>query len=111
MTAPLQRKKILVLGDKILALIGSAANASSYVIDTDKCTYPQELDEHIEEYGVIIVDEDIYNKCSNIKALVDKVFEKALVIVLQSPKKIGEIDYKKYYEEFVSKTIGLKISF
>lgn len=107
----LPRKKILVLGDKTLALIGRAANASSYVIDPSKCTFPPELKEKISDFGVIIIDEHVYEKCKKIKEMIDMVFENTLIVILPSPKKIRRIDYKKYYEDFVGKTIGLKISF
>ncbi|MEM1742330.1 MAG: hypothetical protein QXX35_04700 [Desulfurococcaceae archaeon] len=102
----LSEKKIIVIGDPGLCLIGGAAGVDYFIYRGD-CS---ELNNAItsEEYSVYIILRDIYTKCKN--TIDDLLKRDVLVILIDSPKIMKEIDPKKYYEELIAKYIGIRIN-
>ena len=105
------RKDILIIGDKIIATIGVAAGIEACIVDPNECELPDKIKGNITKYGVIIILENIIEKCKNIKDLVYKYFDEILIVVIPPPERISEADLKKHYREFIRKIIGLRISF
>ncbi|NPA98784.1 MAG: hypothetical protein GXO43_05330 [Crenarchaeota archaeon] len=109
MTAP-REKKVLVIGDPFLCLIGAAAGAD-YLEFTGKCDDVEEIiSKKHSEYGVIILSRTTTDKCGKTIDEFKERYSNILFITVESPKILAEIDPKKYYEEMIRKYIGLKIS-
>jgi len=101
-----KEKRVMVIGDPYLCLIAAAAGAG-YTVYRGSCDELAGVVES-EEYGVYIVLREVYRVC---KKVLDKLFEKdALVVIVDSPKVMKEVDPKKYYEDLVAKYIGMRIS-
>ena len=103
-----REKKIVVIGDAILCLIGAAAGADYYVFKEDCSELENFLEERIDEYGVLIIGRNVVDKC---RVLYDRLMRTdVLTIVVDPPKVMREIDPKKYYEDLITKFVGMKIS-
>lgn len=111
MSSRLDRKDILIIGDKIVATIGAATGIEACIVDPNECELPDKIKRDITKYGVIIILENIIDKCRNIKDLMYKYFDEILIVVIPPPERISEADLKKRYGEFIRKIVGLKISF
>ncbi len=109
MTAPRERK-VLVIGDPFLCLIGAAAG-TDYLEFTGKCGEIEELmSKNHGEYGVVILSRTADEKCHNVFEQLKERYNDVLFIIVETPRVLAEIDPKKYYEEMIRKYIGLKIS-
>ncbi len=103
-----REKKILVIGDINLCIIGAAAGTDYYVFRGECSELSTYVDEHLGEYGVYIITRDVYNEC---REELKKVLEgEYLSIIVDPPKIMKEIDPKKYYEELITRFVGMKIS-
>lgn len=102
-----REKEIIVIGDVNLCIIGVAAGTDYYVFREDCNDLSTFINEKINDYGVYIVSREVYNKCNNLfKQLSEKGY---LVIVIDPPKILRKIEPKKYYEEMITRFIGMKI--
>ena len=103
-----REKKILVIGDVNLCIIGAAAG-TDYIVFRGECDEIRDfIRSNVEEYGVYIVTRDAHDKC---KEVFDELEELGVLkIVIDSPKIMKEIDPRKYYEELMAKFVGMKIS-
>lgn len=101
----LRERKILVIGDSSFCLIGAAAGTDYFVFRGD-CS---ELSKAVsDDYGIYIVLRDVYSNC---RSIVDELMRRdVLVIVVDSPKIMKEVDPKKHYEELIAKYIGIRIN-
>ncbi|OYT40887.1 MAG: hypothetical protein B6U89_00660 [Desulfurococcales archaeon ex4484_58] len=103
-----RENKILVIGDANLCIIGAAAGTDYYVFRGECRDLSTYIDEHLNDYGVYIVARDVYNRCENeLRKILESEY---LLIIIDPPKIMKEIDPKKYYEELVTKFVGMKIS-
>ncbi len=104
-------KKILVVGDPILGLIGVAAGADA-IIYKDNCEeLVSELRKVVENYNVLIYFRNIEDDCKSLRDLVPLLKEKVLTIPLDHPKEAGRIDVAEYYKSLVKKYLGISIEF
>ncbi len=103
-----REKKIIVIGDSSICLIGVAAGTDYFVFRNDCKELHEFLRENSEEYGVFIVSRNIVNKCKEVNDFLNTL--KALTVIIDPPKVMKEIDPKKYYEELVTRFVGMKVS-
>lgn len=104
----IRRKEVLFIGGPIIKVLGLSCGALVVEVDPEKCEVPTNFRDMVYNSGVIVVEEDVYNKCSNVKELLDQVEESCLIVKLPHPRKI--VEPRKYYEELLRKIIGLRIS-
>ena len=104
----IKRRNIIFIGGSIIKIIGLSTGSMVIEVQPDTCSLPQDFEKYIADAGVIVVEEEIYNKCSNVKNVLERIKESALVITLPHPWRV--IEPKKYYEELLRKIIGLRIS-
>ncbi|MCD6487702.1 MAG: hypothetical protein J7K21_00565 [Desulfurococcales archaeon] len=103
------QKPILFIGSKPLVLIGLASGFDSIEVYSNECRLPEHFGEKIRIYGAVIVDEEVYSSCPELKKIIDDIEEHILVIKVPPPARAIGVEPKRYYEELVSKFVGLKI--
>jgi hypothetical protein len=101
-------KSVLIIGDPFLGLIGAAAGIDYYIFDDNCDSIVDFLKDKINRYGTIIILRRISEKCNNLREFLSQHSE-VLVIMIDSPIETSKIDPKKYYEELMTKYIGLRI--
>jgi len=106
---PFPEKKILVLGDPILGLIGVAAGADA-LIYRDNCSETvEELKKNLHNYSVIIYFREMESRCKNLSILLNEFRQHGLVIALDNPREVEKIDVIEYYRSIVKKYLGVSI--
>lgn len=107
MTA-IKERKVLVVGDPAICLIGAAAGCDYYIFRNDCKDLLNYIKERADAYGVYIISRNTINKCKDINLELSKL--DALVVIIDSPETLRKIDPKKYYEELMTKYVGMKIN-
>lgn len=102
-------KKILILGDPVLGLIGVAAGADA-LIYKDNCSETiEELKKNAHSYNIIIYFREIELKCRELSPILNDLRQHALLIPLDHPREVGKIDVSEYYRSIVKKYLGVSI--
>jgi hypothetical protein len=101
-------KNLLIIGDPYLGLIGAAAGIEYYIFNGECNDIVDFLKDKINRYGTIIILRRISEKCDMLRKFLSQHSE-VLVIMIDSPIETSKIDPKKYYEELMTKYIGLRI--
>lgn len=111
MKTRIARKNVLIIGDRVLCLIGSAAGLDYFEFSGENCEDAYDfLSKNIMNYGVIIVSRETITLCKNINMLLKNLPENILSIIIDTPRTMEKVDIRKYYEDVVRKYIGLKIT-
>lgn len=105
MSSPRERG-VIVVGDASFCLIGAAAGASYFIFREDCGELARLISS--EDYGVYIVLREVISKCRGV--LSELLNKDALVVVVDSPKAMKEVDPKKYYEDLIAKYVGIRVS-
>uniref|UniRef100_A0A7C2BLJ7 V-type ATP synthase subunit F n=1 Tax=Thermosphaera aggregans TaxID=54254 RepID=A0A7C2BLJ7_9CREN len=104
-------KKILVVGDPVLGLIGVAAGADAIIYKNNCEELVGELKRIIEHYNVLIYFRSIEDDCRSLRDLMPSLKERVLTIPLDHPKEVGRVDVAEYYKSLVKKYLGISIEF
>jgi hypothetical protein len=104
-------KKILVVGDPVLGLIGVAAGADALVYRNNCEELVSELKKSIQNYNVLIYFRNIEDECKNFRDYILSLKEMVLTISLDHPKEAGKIEVAEYYKSLVKKYLGISIEF
>jgi len=105
------KKDALIIGDRILCLIGSAAGLDYLEFSRDNCEYIHDfLSKNISRYGVIIVSRDVITSCKDVDRFLEKLSEEILSVVIDTPRTMEKVDVRKHYEEIIRRYIGLRIT-
>ncbi|MCS7128230.1 MAG: hypothetical protein N3E36_03520 [Sulfolobales archaeon] len=107
--APVE-KRILLIGDKVMCLMGAAAGIDSIEYLGGNCREIEEfLKSEWSKYGVMILVKNVVDECSSLRKFLSELPEEVLVTIVEHPKLIAEADPRKYYEELLKKYIGLLV--
>jgi hypothetical protein len=104
-------KKILVVGDPVLGLIGVAAGADALIYRNNCEELVSELKKSIQNYNVLIYFRNIEDDCKNFRDFIPSLKEMVLTIPLDHPKEVGKIEVAEYYKSLVKKYLGISIEF
>ena len=105
------RKDVLVIGDRILCLIGSAAGLDYLEFSGTNCKDVYDfLNKNAMNYGVIIISREAISLCRDINTFLKNLPENILSIIIDTPRTMERIDVKKHYEDIIRRYIGLKVT-
>ncbi|RLG84728.1 MAG: hypothetical protein DRO40_00070 [Thermoprotei archaeon] len=111
MKTRITRKDILIIGDRLLCLIGSAAGTDYIEFSGTNCKDVHDfLNKNATKYGVIIVSRETITSCKDVNTLLKNLPENILSIIIDTPRTMEKLDVKKHYEDIIRKYIGLKIT-
>ncbi len=102
---------IVIIGDRILCLIGLAAGVDCIEYYGVNCSDVKDsFEKNIDKYGVTVVSRDVYSECRELREVLERISNDILVVVIDTKKAVEEIDVRKYYEDKIRKYIGLKVT-
>ncbi len=103
-----REKKVLIIGDPALCLIGAAAGTDYFIFRNNCDELFSFLKKETEAHGVYIVLRNIIESC---RGLYEELMGRdALTVVIDSPETLEKIDPREYYEKLLIKYVGMKIS-
>lgn len=100
-------RKVLAVGDEVLALIASAAGAEHLVFRGDCSEAAEELRERATESSVVIVQKAVVEACAKLAMHLERLREEVLVVELGEP---GErVDVSSYYSSLLARALGMRV--
>lgn len=102
-----KERSVILIGDTASCLIAASAGIDYYVFNNNCNELYSFLTGSIEKYGVFIVLTTVLEKCREVDKLLRNI--DALVVAVDHPSVMKEVEPKSHYEKLAVKYLGQKV--